>query len=93
MSILTCATALIYSLNNIMGNKPVADHRGDIYFHADKSPMPSTGPATTPMTEITYNIRCKAPWYLPSFIIGFFIKKDMTQALKKLAIHFKTGAV
>jgi hypothetical protein len=74
----------------IIGNKPVASHRGDIYFHADNN---SAEPSTAPMTEITYNIKCKAPWGIPSFIISFFIKKDMTQALKKLAIHFKTGAL
>ena len=28
----------------------------------------------------------------PVLYLGFFIKKDITQALKKLASHFKDGA-
>jgi hypothetical protein len=70
----------------IIGNKPVAQHRGDIYFKTDNS-------RAVAKTEITYNISCKAPWWIPSFVLGFFIKKDITQALKKLASHFKEGAL
>jgi hypothetical protein len=70
----------------IIGNKPVADHRGDIYFCKNNT-------TAEPMTEVTYNISCKAPWWLPSFILGFLIKKDVTQALKKLSIHFKGATV
>jgi hypothetical protein len=70
----------------IIGNKPVAEHRGDIYFHTDNN---SPEPLTAPITKITYNISCKAPRWIPSFVLSFFIKKDITQALKKLASHFK----
>jgi hypothetical protein len=70
----------------IMGNKPVSDHRGDILFYTDNT-------IATPMTEVTYKISCKAPWWLPSFILGFFINKDIAQALKKLAISFDDGAI
>jgi hypothetical protein len=70
----------------IIGNKPVAGHRGDIYFSKGNN-------SATPITEITYNISCKTPWWLPNFVLGFFIKKDITQALRKLAILFKNGAV
>lgn len=69
----------------IMGNKPVAEHRGDIYFYEDN--------AVTPMTEVNYKISCKAPWWLSSFVLGFFIKKDIAQALNKLANNFKASAV
>ena len=69
----------------IMGNKPVAEHRGDIYFYEDN--------AETPMTEVNYKISCKAPWWLSSFVLGFFIKKDIAQALNKLANNFKARAV
>jgi hypothetical protein len=69
----------------IIGNKPVAKHRGDIYFHTDNN-----NPLQT--TEISYNIICKSPWWIPSFILGFFITKDIIQALKKLALHFKGEA-
>ena len=70
----------------IIGNKPVAHHRGDIYFNTANS-------SAVPTTDITYNISCKAPWWIPSFVLQFFIKKDITRALKKLATHFKDGAV
>jgi hypothetical protein len=70
----------------IVGNKPVADHRGDIYFCEDST-------TTMPMTDVTYKISCISPWWLPSAILGFFIKKDITQALKKLAVSFKGNPV
>jgi len=70
----------------IIGNKPVADHRGDIYFCNESE-------VDTPMTEVTYNINCKAAWWQPSVILVFFIKKDITQALKKLAIHHELDSV
>lgn len=70
----------------IIGNKPVAEHRGDIYFCSDSN-------SVTPMTEITYNINFKTAWWQPSFILVFFIKKDITQALKNLAVHFEGGFV
>lgn len=70
----------------IMGNKPVAEHRGDIYFHTNNN---SPEPSIAPITKVTYNISCKAPWWIPNFILSFFIKKDITQALKKLAFYFK----
>jgi hypothetical protein len=73
----------------IIGNKPVSQHRGDIYFHTNNSPESSTAP----MTEITYNISCKGPWWVLDYILGYLIKKDITQALKKLASHFKSAAL
>jgi hypothetical protein len=74
----------------IIGNKPVAQHRGDIYFHSNNN---SPGPSTASITEITYNISCKEPWWVPEFILGYLIKKDIKQALKKLASHFKSAAL
>ena len=70
----------------IIGNKPVADHSGDIYFATDIN-------SNEVMTNLTYNISCKGPWWIPSFILVFFIKKDIAQALKKLAIHFNRSAL
>jgi len=70
----------------IVGNKPVADHRGDIHFFEDNN-------TATSMTEVTYKINCKSPWWLPSFILSFFIKKDITQALKKLSTNFKGDTI
>ena len=65
----------------IVGNKPVSEHRGYIKF----SQVNNT---TTPKTEVNYKIRCKAPWWIPSFILSFFIKNDVKQALSKLSIKF-----
>ena len=70
----------------IMGNTPVAEHRGDIYFYEGNNTV-------TPMTEVNYKISCKSPWWLSSFVLGFFIKKDIAQALKKLALSFKRCSV
>jgi hypothetical protein len=69
----------------IIGNKPVANHQGDIYFCIKNT--------TAPMTEITYKICCKAPWWIPDVILGFFIKKDVAQALKRIAIKFEGVAI
>lgn len=68
----------------IIGNKPVSEHRGNIYFSQDNN-------TTTPNTEVNYNIRCKAPWWIPTFVLSFFIKKDVKQALSKLAIKFNVN--
>jgi hypothetical protein len=65
----------------IIGNKPVADHRGEINFAQNND-------ITRTVTEVNYNISCKSPWWLPSFILSYFIKKDITQALKTLGISF-----
>jgi len=66
----------------IVGNKPVADHRGDILFSQSDN-------VETPFTEVTYNINCKPPWWMPSFILSFFIKKDVREALSKLESYLK----
>lgn len=70
----------------IIGNKPVADHRGDICFCSDSD-------SVTPITKITYNINFKPVWWQPSAILAFFIKKDITQALKKLAIYLESNTL
>lgn len=76
---------LIADINHIsyqiIGNKPVSEHRGNIHF----SQVDNT---TSPKTEINYKIRCKAPWWIPTFLLSFFINKDVKEALSKLAIKF-----
>lgn len=69
----------------ITGSKPVAQHRGDIYLNTNNED-PS-------LTEISYHIRCIAPFWLPDFILAFFIKKDISQALKKIARYFQERVV
>ncbi|NQZ89616.1 MAG: SRPBCC family protein [Colwellia sp.] len=68
----------------IMGNKPVSEHRGNIHFSQSNNTI-------TPNTEVSYHISCKAPWWLPTFLLSFFIKKDVKQALNKLAINFNVN--
>ncbi|MEI8705751.1 SRPBCC family protein [Pseudoalteromonas sp. B62] len=66
----------------IVGNKPVAAHQGDIYLTViEKQAFIST--------ELTYSIQCISPWWMPSFILKFFIKKDIKNALTKLERYFK----
>ena len=69
----------------IIGSKPVAQHRGDIYLNANNK-EPS-------LTEVNYHIRCVSPLWLPDFILAFFIKKDVSQALKKIARYFQERVV
>lgn len=64
----------------IIGNKPVAKHKGDIYFFAVNS--------TPVRCQVSYSIRCKAPWWLPNSVLEFFIKRDVVNALKKLNNYF-----
>jgi len=68
----------------IMGNKPVSEHRGNIHFSQANNTI-------TPNTEVSYHISCKAPRWLPTFLLSFFIKKDIKQALNKLADNFNVN--
>jgi hypothetical protein len=83
---------LIVSANNshisyqIVGDKPVANHRGDIYFFAVEN-------SVIPMSEVNYHIRCSSLWWLPDFIVKYFIEKNINHALKNLKSHFKERAL
>ncbi|WP_299082225.1 SRPBCC family protein [uncultured Paraglaciecola sp.] len=65
----------------IIGNKPVANHQGDIYLSEDTS-------SPQPITHIQYHISCTAPWWQPNFLVKHFITKDISQALNKIATLF-----
>lgn len=52
----------------ISGDKPIAQHRGDIYLKANNA-QPS-------FTEVSYHIRCIAPLWFPNFY-WLFYKKDI----------------
>jgi hypothetical protein len=67
---------------HIIGNKPVAEHRGDILLSQNNN-------FEIPHTEVTYNINCKAPWWIPTFILSFLIKRDVIEALNKLESNLK----
>ena len=75
-----------YVSYQIMGRKPVSHHSGDIYFYTDNH-IPKL--LTPPITEVSCNISRKAPWWTPDFVVIFFVKKYIFQALRKLAIYFK----
>jgi hypothetical protein len=75
-----------YVSYQIVGKKPVSCPSGDIYIHTDNH-IPKL--LTPPITDVSCNISRKAPWWIPDFVLSFFIKKDVLQALKKLAIYFK----
>ncbi|WP_338363535.1 SRPBCC family protein [uncultured Pseudoalteromonas sp.] len=70
----------------IIGDKPVAHHQGDIYLVANAGAKSST-------TELTYCIRCKAPWWLPNALLKHLISKDIIQALIKLQHYFMASKV
>ena len=69
----------------ILGDKPVKQHRGDIYFMVNIN--------ESSKTDISYHICCIAPVWLPDFILAFFIKRDISQALKKIARYFEEQPV
>jgi hypothetical protein len=76
----------IISANNehicyrIIGNKPVSDHQGDIQ-------LTSIG-KDSEATQIDYVIRFNGPKWLPSFLLAFFVERDINKAMTKLAEHF-----
>ena len=57
----------------IMGNKPVAEHCGDIYLKAISAPQTKT--------EINDKLRCTEPWWQPSFVVAFFIKTAIQKSI------------
>ena len=68
----------------IVGDKPVANHRGDICLAANKEPN---------VTELNYYIRCSAPWWIPNALLKYVITKDITQALNNLNNYFLAGEI
>ncbi|KTF17342.1 MULTISPECIES: SRPBCC family protein [Pseudoalteromonas] len=70
----------------IIGNKPVANHQGDIYLSANTS-------LEGFKTNLSYYIQCKAPWWLPNILLKHVITKDITQALNKLEYYLLAGDV
>ena len=71
-----------YICYRIMGDKPVANHQGDIYL----TPIEHEGNTAT---VLRYCITFKPPWWMPSSLIKLFVKHDISQALNKLARYFK----
>ena len=57
----------------VLGNFPVSKHRGHISFRADQN-----------KTFVSYEIQCKANWYLPSFILTPLLTRDLKNCLQLL---------
>ena len=67
----------------IIGDKPVSNHQGDIQL----TPVG----IESMCTNIDYVIRFTCPPWLPSFLVKFFVERDINNAIKKLAQHFSSG--
>jgi len=63
----------------IIGNKPVAQHQGDIR-------LTTLGDGKS--TQLDYIITFKGWKCLPDFLLKFFVARDIKNAMKKLALHF-----
>ena len=69
----------------IIGNWPVSDHQGDIQ-------LTSLG-VNNQTTQLDYVIKFNGPKWLPSFLLKFFVARDIHNAMKKLAEHFANGHI
>jgi len=58
----------------IIGQGPVSEHQGDIRLLKDGK-----------HSQIEYSIRCKAPWWQPTWLVRAIIMRDIGNALKRLA--------
>lgn len=58
----------------IVGEGPVTDHCGDIFFQ-------NNGPSTL----IQYNIKFNGPKWVPDFIVKYIVTRDMKLGLSNLA--------
>lgn len=91
----------------IIGNWPVSDHQGDIRLTPQIMPQvilreaPQKEPqASSPnsnsnndSTQLDYVIKFNSPKWLPNFLLKFFVRRDIVNAMKKLAEHFAAEKV
>ncbi|GEA12255.1 hypothetical protein KUL49_26300 [Alteromonas sp. KUL49] len=61
----------------VVGDAPVKNHLGTIKLYNSGS-----------YCEVDYTITCQSNTLLPGFILSWFIKRDVTSALFKLATYF-----
>lgn len=72
----------------VIGNWPVSEHQGDIHLTSQEAPQASSLDSNSNTTQLDYVIKFNGPKWLPSFLLKFFVKRDIVSAMKKLAQYF-----
>lgn len=62
----------------IIGQWPLKNHQGDIYFSTSASGQ----------TLVRYTITCEGPFWLPDGLIALILRQGIEKGLLKLAQHF-----
>lgn len=62
---------------SVVGDFPVKQHTGVITFTAHEN-----------HTQVSYRITCRAPWYLPAWLLERLLQNDVEQCLNKLGARF-----
>ncbi|MGE6417531.1 SRPBCC family protein [Alteromonas macleodii] len=61
----------------VVDDFPVKAHRGVIAFTQQEN-----------STNVSYRITCRAPWYIPSWLLSRLLQNDIEQCLDKLGARF-----
>ena len=61
----------------VVDDFPVKAHRGAIAFTSQEN-----------VTKVSYRITCRAPWYIPSWLLSRLLQNDIEQCLDKLGARF-----
>ena len=61
----------------VVDDFPVKAHRGVIAFMLQEN-----------ATKVSYRITCRAPWYIPSWLLSRLLQNDIEQCLDKLGARF-----
>ena len=61
----------------VVDDFPVRAHRGVIAFTPQEN-----------ATKVSYRITCRAPWYIPSWLLSRLLQNDIEQCLDKLGARF-----
>lgn len=61
----------------VVDDFPVKAHRGVIAFTRQEN-----------ATNVSYRITCRAPWYMPSWLLTRLLQNDIEQCLNKLGARF-----
>mgnify|MGYP000253332752 CR=1 FL=1 len=61
----------------VVDDFPVKAHRGVIAFTQQEN-----------STNVSYRITCRAPWYIPNWLLTRLLQNDIEQCLDKLGVRF-----
>ncbi|TKB03214.1 SRPBCC family protein [Alteromonas portus] len=61
----------------VVDDFPVTAHRGTIAFTRREN-----------ATKVSYRITCRAPWYIPNWLLSRLLQNDIEQCLDKLGARF-----